>query len=122
MVSLRTSPSDALVDLWISMEFLVSKMKGRTMLTSEGVADLHSIIELGKIRKDSSGNLMDDKEMKIVADRVRNKVNQIDLRQRFNDFCAKYGFSPTEEENKKVWGKVDLETNATHWSTVCLPT
>jgi hypothetical protein len=106
--ALRTDSLAALVDLWIAMEFLVSRMAAETFLSAPSLSDLFSIIENGQIRKDSSGVLMTKCEMKNVADRVRNKVNQIDVRERFNSFCSKYAFSPTEDAIQTVWGKGGL--------------
>jgi hypothetical protein len=109
--TLRTNPLDALVDLWISMEFLVPELSGKHFLSTEGLSDLFCLIKDSQIRKDSSGARLTQDEMLIVAERVRNKVNQLDLRQRFDSFCEeynKYKFSPTGDEIHTVWRKDGL--------------
>jgi hypothetical protein len=105
----ETDMTDRLLDYWVSFEFLVSNEKRATFLSTNGVEDIQSAITGATIRK-TDGSVMTGDELRKLSARVISRVNNIDLRERFDSFMSNKGqaFTISDSEYECIWGRGGL--------------
>lgn len=101
--------TDRLLDYWVALEFLVANEKVPTLLSKKALDDLESTIMAATIRK-GDDEIMTTEEKLRLSVRARSRINQIDLRERFDAFREnrKNAITITSDEYERVWGKDGL--------------
>jgi hypothetical protein len=99
--------TDKLLDLWIALEFIVAKEQIQPTLSGRGFEDLKTAILTSSI-SDANGTPLSGKAKDTLWLKVQSKVNQVDLRDQFDSFCARCMIGVTEREIEDIWGKEGL--------------
>lgn len=101
--------TDRLLDYWVSFEFLVSNEKASTFLSAHGLKDLESAVRTTSVRK-ADGSIMTPEELHGLSSRITSRINNVDLRERFDAFLSnrKRTITITSIEYGCIWGKGGL--------------
>lgn len=104
-------PTDRLLDLWIALEFIVSREKVQPTLSSAGFEDLKAAVMMSKIRGENGVPLNGEgKAKEELWLKIQSKINQVDLRAQFETFCTKHAIVVTDSEREVIWGKNGART------------
>ena len=101
--------TDRLLDYWIALEFLVANERVSTSLSRNGLEDLESAITNARIRNADGSNMTPEKKQALSV-RTLSRINQVDLRERFDVFLLnrKHAITATGDEYERIWGKGGL--------------
>lgn len=99
--------TDRLVDYWIALEFLVANEEVVTLLSQSGLDDLDRAIGVADITSKDEDSMTPEEKDQLCA-RVRSRINQVDLRERFDSFCKRGNVRITGDECECVWGRQGL--------------
>jgi hypothetical protein len=105
----ENDPTDRLLDYWISLEFLVSHEKVSTFLSTDGLKDLESALLSASVKK-PDGSLMTPAELNELSLRSASRINNVDLRERFDAFVRTktQTVTITTPEYDCIWGNGGL--------------